>query len=177
MAPLIDFKEEKPKSTWKAYQMSWADKEHNKLPPILSWDDNNNRKRKQKEELTWETNNLTWTDNDESKPTSSWEWKENKEDKGKEKEKEEGTTQTTTYNTNTIPQQSTYRQSRLICINCDKKLLSIGAYCGNDEKYHTATKFYCHPCILECFGQPKRQGKWDNQSCFTCGEILLDKEI
>ncbi|KAG9305467.1 hypothetical protein G9A89_021185 [Geosiphon pyriformis] len=72
-APLIDFEEEKPKSTWETYQVSWADEEHNKLPPILLWDDNDNEKGKQKEELTWETNDLTWTDNNESKPTSSWE--------------------------------------------------------------------------------------------------------
>ncbi|KAG9298504.1 hypothetical protein G9A89_016501 [Geosiphon pyriformis] len=51
MAPLIDFEEEKPKPTW----------EHNKLPPILSWD--NNGKGKQTNKLTWKTNNLTWTDN------------------------------------------------------------------------------------------------------------------
>ncbi|KAG9301044.1 hypothetical protein G9A89_015780 [Geosiphon pyriformis] len=80
-----------------------ADEEHNKLSPILFWDDNNKGKRKQKEELTWETDDLTWTDNDESKLTSSWEWKEDKENKEKGKGKE--TTQTTTaYNTYTIPQ-------------------------------------------------------------------------
>ncbi|KAG9286640.1 hypothetical protein G9A89_007767 [Geosiphon pyriformis] len=73
MAPLIDFDEKKLKATWEAYQVLWADKEQNKLPPILSWDDNNKRKRKQKEELTWETDDLTWTDNNESEPTSSWE--------------------------------------------------------------------------------------------------------
>ncbi|KAG9302377.1 hypothetical protein G9A89_011427 [Geosiphon pyriformis] len=43
----------------KAYQVSWADEEHNKLPPIFSWDDNNKRKGKQKEELIWETDDLT----------------------------------------------------------------------------------------------------------------------
>ncbi|KAG9300730.1 hypothetical protein G9A89_023528 [Geosiphon pyriformis] len=63
--------EEKEKPTWEAYQVSWADKEHNKLLPILSWDDSNKGKGKQKEELTWETDDLTWTDNDESEPTSS----------------------------------------------------------------------------------------------------------
>ncbi|KAG9293650.1 hypothetical protein G9A89_018987 [Geosiphon pyriformis] len=57
MAPLINFKEEKPKPIWEAYQVLWADKEHNKLPPILSWDDNG--KRKQTNELIWETDNLT----------------------------------------------------------------------------------------------------------------------
>ncbi|KAG9299627.1 hypothetical protein G9A89_020798 [Geosiphon pyriformis] len=78
----------------------------------------NKGKGKQKEELTWETDDLTWTDNDESKPISSWEWKEDKENKEKGKEKK--TTQTTTvYNTYTIPQQSTYHQPKLICVNCE----------------------------------------------------------
>ncbi|KAG9296696.1 hypothetical protein G9A89_001328 [Geosiphon pyriformis] len=57
MAPLIDFEEEKPKPTWEAYQVLWADEEHNELPPILFWD--NNRKRKQTNKLTWETDDLT----------------------------------------------------------------------------------------------------------------------
>ncbi|KAG9306857.1 hypothetical protein G9A89_005758 [Geosiphon pyriformis] len=56
---LIKLEEEKKKPTWEAYQVSWADKEHNKLPPILSWDNNNKEKGKQKEELTWKTDDLT----------------------------------------------------------------------------------------------------------------------
>ncbi|KAG9287932.1 hypothetical protein G9A89_017527 [Geosiphon pyriformis] len=48
-APLIKFKKEEKKPTWEAYQVSWADEDHNKLVPILSWDDN---KEKQKEEPT-----------------------------------------------------------------------------------------------------------------------------
>ncbi|KAG9298178.1 hypothetical protein G9A89_005446 [Geosiphon pyriformis] len=51
----------------------------------------------------------------------------------------------------------------------------MGTHCGDDEEYHTATKFYCRPCMFEHFGQPKRQGKWNNQPCLTCGETLLDK--
>ncbi|KAG9290243.1 hypothetical protein G9A89_022219 [Geosiphon pyriformis] len=70
---LIELEEEKKKPTWEVYQVSWTDEEHNKLPPILSWDDSNKRKGKQTEELTWETDDLTWTDNNESEPTSSWE--------------------------------------------------------------------------------------------------------
>ncbi|KAG9299349.1 hypothetical protein G9A89_013997 [Geosiphon pyriformis] len=50
MAPLIDFEEEKQKPTWEAYQVLWADEEHNELLPILSWDDNG--KGKQTNELT-----------------------------------------------------------------------------------------------------------------------------
>ncbi|KAG9297101.1 hypothetical protein G9A89_019382 [Geosiphon pyriformis] len=70
---LIKLEEKKKKPTWEAYQVLWADKGHNELPPILPWDDNDNEKGKQKEELTWETNDLIWTDNDESELTSSWE--------------------------------------------------------------------------------------------------------
>ncbi|KAG9305753.1 hypothetical protein G9A89_005151 [Geosiphon pyriformis] len=132
-------------------------------------------KGKQKEELTWETDDLTWTDNDESEPTSSWEWEEDKENKEKGKEEETTQTITTYHNTYTIPQQSTYCQSKLICVDCGKKLSLMGACYGDDEKYHTTTKFYCRPCLLEHFERPKRQEKWDNQPCLACGEILLDE--
>ncbi|KAG9301074.1 hypothetical protein G9A89_015810 [Geosiphon pyriformis] len=64
---LIELEEEKEKPTWKAYQVHWADADHNKLPPILSW--NNNPKGKQKEELTWETDDLTWTNNEQEEPS------------------------------------------------------------------------------------------------------------
>ncbi|KAG9304858.1 hypothetical protein G9A89_000771 [Geosiphon pyriformis] len=99
-ALLIDFKEEKPKPTWEAYQVLWTDKEHNELPPILSWDDN--RKEKQTNELTWETDNLTWIDN-KHEEISSWEWNEDKE-KGKKKEERMPPTATiyNSYNPTTI---------------------------------------------------------------------------
>ncbi|KAG9303868.1 hypothetical protein G9A89_005778 [Geosiphon pyriformis] len=152
---LIELDKEKEKPIWETYQVSWADEEHNKLPPILSWDNNNKEKEKQKEELIWETDDLTWTDNDESELTSSWEWEKDKENKGKGKRKE--TTQTTTtYNTHTISQQSTYHRPKLICVNCSKKLSSMSTHYGDNEKYHTATKFYCYLCMLKHFGQPKR---------------------
>ncbi|KAG9307615.1 hypothetical protein G9A89_023180 [Geosiphon pyriformis] len=54
-APLIEFEEKVKKPTWKAYQVSWADNDHNELLSILSWDDNDNEKRKQREEHTWKT--------------------------------------------------------------------------------------------------------------------------
>ncbi|KAG9293303.1 hypothetical protein G9A89_007549 [Geosiphon pyriformis] len=47
--------------------------------------------------------------------------------------------------------------------------------CDDDEEYHAATKFYCCPCLLEHFRRPKRQEKWDNQSCLACKETLLDE--
>ncbi|KAG9287650.1 hypothetical protein G9A89_024000 [Geosiphon pyriformis] len=55
--PLIKLKEEETKSTWKAYQVSWADKNHNELLPVLLWDDQ--KKRKRREELTWDTDQLS----------------------------------------------------------------------------------------------------------------------
>ncbi|KAG9302894.1 hypothetical protein G9A89_022310 [Geosiphon pyriformis] len=102
----------------------------------------NKRKGKQKEELTWETDDLTWTNNDESELTSSWKWEEDKENKGKGKEEETTQTITAYNNTYTIPQRSTHCRLKLICINCGKKLSSMGACCGDDEEYNTATKFY-----------------------------------
>ncbi|KAG9285892.1 hypothetical protein G9A89_013317 [Geosiphon pyriformis] len=101
---LIELEEKKGKPTWEAYQVLWVDKEHNKLPPILFWDDSNKGKGKQKEELTWKTDDLTWTNNNKNKSTSSWEWEEDKENKEKGKEKETTQIITTYNNTYTILQ-------------------------------------------------------------------------
>ncbi|KAG9289495.1 hypothetical protein G9A89_003654 [Geosiphon pyriformis] len=61
--PLIEFKKEIRKPTWEAYQVSWANQDHNELPPVPSW--NGNVKGKQKKtKLTW-TSDQTWeTKND-----------------------------------------------------------------------------------------------------------------
>ncbi|KAG9299557.1 hypothetical protein G9A89_020728 [Geosiphon pyriformis] len=48
--PLIKFEKEERKPTWKVYQVSWANTEHNKLSPVPSWD--NNSKGKQSKKLT-----------------------------------------------------------------------------------------------------------------------------
>ncbi|KAG9296450.1 hypothetical protein G9A89_015042 [Geosiphon pyriformis] len=61
-APLIEFEKEEKKPTWEVYQVSWADSNHNELLPILSWDNNNNEKEKQREEHTWRTTINAWTD-------------------------------------------------------------------------------------------------------------------
>ncbi|KAG9284568.1 hypothetical protein G9A89_000651 [Geosiphon pyriformis] len=71
----------------------------------------------------------------------------------------------------------TWEAYQLIYVNCDKKLLSMGVCCGDNEEYSTTTKFYCRPCILEHFGRPECIGKWDSQPCLACGETLLDKRI
>ncbi|KAG9290376.1 hypothetical protein G9A89_007107 [Geosiphon pyriformis] len=105
-----------------------------------------------------------------------WKWKKaNNKEKGKEEKKDP--TPTTTYNDYiyTTLQQFTYYQLKLICIDCGKKLLSMGICCGNNKEYLTVTKFYCHACIIKCFGRPKQQEKWDNKPCLACGETLLDE--
>ncbi|KAG9304842.1 hypothetical protein G9A89_020533 [Geosiphon pyriformis] len=75
---LIKLEEEKEKPIWEAYQVSWANADHNKLPPILSWD---NKKKKKEEKLVWKPNLRAWSDDSQSKLTAEWSW----EEKGKEK--------------------------------------------------------------------------------------------
>ncbi|KAG9306551.1 hypothetical protein G9A89_004748 [Geosiphon pyriformis] len=147
---LIKLEEEKKKPTWKAYQVSWADADHNELPLILSWNDN--PKGKQKEELTWETDDLTWTDN-KQKELSSWKWK---------KREKENTQANNTYISYTYGQQQslTYCRPKLICIDCSKKLSLMGTCCDNNEEYQMATKFYCH-----------------NTPRVACGETFLDERM
>ncbi|KAG9307512.1 hypothetical protein G9A89_017342 [Geosiphon pyriformis] len=47
LAPLIEF-DNKKKPTWEAYQVSWADDNHNKLPPIFQAITNLDLRRKKK---------------------------------------------------------------------------------------------------------------------------------
>ncbi|KAG9293539.1 hypothetical protein G9A89_005542 [Geosiphon pyriformis] len=93
---------------------------------------------KQKEtKLTWNTDQTWETNNNQDKLT--WEWKEdNNKEKRKEKEKKT-TPNNSTYNlyTYTSPQSSGYHQPKLLCVDCGKKLSSMGACCGDDEEYST----------------------------------------
>ncbi|KAG9304621.1 hypothetical protein G9A89_020185 [Geosiphon pyriformis] len=75
----------------------------------------------------------------------------------------------------TTPQQFTYHQPKLVCIDCSKKLSSIGACCGNNKKYQMATKFYCCACLIKHFGRPKQVEKLDNTLCLACGETLFNE--
>ncbi|KAG9287782.1 hypothetical protein G9A89_017377 [Geosiphon pyriformis] len=75
--PLIKFEKEKAKPTWEAYQVSWADVNHNELLPILAWDNNDNGKEKQREKLTWKATINTWTDNNQSEMPPILDWEEN----------------------------------------------------------------------------------------------------
>ncbi|KAG9303836.1 hypothetical protein G9A89_018733 [Geosiphon pyriformis] len=58
-APLIEFEEEKKKPTWEAYQVSWANTEHNKLLLVLFWDDKKKGKKKDILEETTITEKIT----------------------------------------------------------------------------------------------------------------------
>ncbi|KAG9301409.1 hypothetical protein G9A89_018081 [Geosiphon pyriformis] len=60
--PLIKFEKKEKKPIWEVYQVLWAEADHNKLPPILFWDDNG--KEKQKEGLIWNTDQDWETNND-----------------------------------------------------------------------------------------------------------------
>ncbi|KAG9299714.1 hypothetical protein G9A89_013074 [Geosiphon pyriformis] len=138
-----------------AYQVSWANTKHNKLLLIPLWDDK--EKKRKEEKLTRETDQSYWNSNHQSKQLPIWTWEEKR--KEKEEEPEPATIPTYIPYTYSQPPQSYYCQPKLICINCGKKLLSMSACCGDNEKYLIATKFYCCPCIIECFGRPKQVGK------------------
>ncbi|KAG9299513.1 hypothetical protein G9A89_020684 [Geosiphon pyriformis] len=72
--------------TWEAYQVSWADINHNELLPILAWNKNDNKKKKQREKPTWKATIDAWTDNNQSEmpPILDWEEKNKKKGKGRE---------------------------------------------------------------------------------------------
>ncbi|KAG9288421.1 hypothetical protein G9A89_015627 [Geosiphon pyriformis] len=91
--PLIELEEEEKKPIWEAYQVSWADVDHNELLPILSWDDKG--KKKEEKKLVWKLNLRAWSDDSQSKPTAEWSWEE--KGKGKEQEKEPTLANESTY--------------------------------------------------------------------------------
>ncbi|KAG9300346.1 hypothetical protein G9A89_009970 [Geosiphon pyriformis] len=136
-----------------AYQVSWANDKYNKLPPILLWNDNGKKKQKETE-LTWNADQV-WDTDHNLEELPSWKWDKREKGKGKAKEEEPLPTASYTLYTDILPQLSSYCQPKLICINYGKKLSSIGAYCGDNKEYQTATKFYCCACLVKCFGRPK----------------------
>ncbi|KAG9304037.1 hypothetical protein G9A89_005947 [Geosiphon pyriformis] len=142
LTPLIEFEKEKVKPIWEAYQVSWADVNHNKLPPILAWNNNNNRKEKQKEEPTWEAIINTWTNNNQSEMPPILDWEEKNKEKGKGRE-ENIPEKTTTAKEITSGWEKEYLHEPikeppyipLKCKDCGKKLSSIGAWVVPDENY------------------------------------------
>ncbi|KAG9307509.1 hypothetical protein G9A89_017339 [Geosiphon pyriformis] len=83
----------------------WTDIDHNKLPPILAWDNNDNEKKKQRKESTWKATINAWTDNNQSKMPPILDWEEKNKKKGKERE-ENIPEETTTHQTKTTKHES-----------------------------------------------------------------------
>ncbi|KAG9299899.1 hypothetical protein G9A89_005428 [Geosiphon pyriformis] len=161
--PLIEFKEEKAKPTWEVYQVLWADVDYNELPPILAWDNNDNKKEKQREELIWEATINAWTNNNQSEmlPILNWEEKNRKKEKGREENIPEKTTITEEI---TSGWEREYLREPikelpyipLKCKDCGKKLFSMGAWVALDKDYWMRTHYYCKPCHRKQYGYPKR---------------------
>ncbi|KAG9296611.1 hypothetical protein G9A89_015203 [Geosiphon pyriformis] len=64
----------------------------------------------------------------------------------------------------------------LKCKDCHKKLSSIGVCILPEEEYENHTCYYCKTCHRERWGHLiKRSRKWDNISCLTCGDMLLEE--
>ncbi|KAG9298904.1 hypothetical protein G9A89_015926 [Geosiphon pyriformis] len=140
--PLIKFEEEKVKPTWKAYQVSWANVDHNKLPPIFAWDNNDNGKEKQREEPTWEATINAWTNNNQSKmpPILDWKEKNKKKEKGREENIPEETTTAEEITSGWKKKYSHEPIKELLyiplkCKDCGKKLFSMGAWVVPDKDY------------------------------------------
>ncbi|KAG9292627.1 hypothetical protein G9A89_006999 [Geosiphon pyriformis] len=75
---------------------------------------------------------------------------------------------------NQISLQRNHQQCRLKleCSVCKKKLLSMTACSAPDEDPRNPTHYYCNYYNKEKYGYPERHGKWDEELCLTCGELL-----
>ncbi|KAG9303591.1 hypothetical protein G9A89_018487 [Geosiphon pyriformis] len=154
---LIELEEEEKKPIWEAYQVLWADNDHNKLPL-----ERGKKKKNLPEEQTKDCG-VTMA--------KSWE----KKGKGKEQEEEPKQTTSLTHILYATPLQNAYHRPKLVCVSCGKKLSTMSTCCRKDKEWMTATKYYCCPCILECNRQPPKIRKWDGTLCLTCRDTLLDK--
>ncbi|KAG9292863.1 hypothetical protein G9A89_016225 [Geosiphon pyriformis] len=90
---LIELEEEK-KPIWEAFQVSWADADHNELLLILLWND---KEKKKKKELTWKPNLGAW---------------------GKEKEDDQPQSTNSAHISYSTPPQTKYHQPKLVCVSC-----------------------------------------------------------
>ncbi|KAG9289783.1 hypothetical protein G9A89_015363 [Geosiphon pyriformis] len=61
---------------------------------------------------------------------------------------------------------------KLECSICKKKLLSMTACSAPDEDPKNPTHYYCNCCNKEKYSYPERHGKWDEEPCLVCGELL-----
>ncbi|KAG9301554.1 hypothetical protein G9A89_004825 [Geosiphon pyriformis] len=151
--PLIEFEKETRKLIWEVYQVSWANEDHNKLPPIFSWDDKG--KGKKNKELTWKTDQNWKTDNDQDEP-ANW------EERRKKKEPLSPVV--------LIIQMCTFYHHQPIIVNQNWNA-SITARNCCQWAYAMA--------IMKNTPQPQdfTAAHWDNQPCLVCETILPDKGI
>ncbi|KAG9297653.1 hypothetical protein G9A89_011168 [Geosiphon pyriformis] len=92
---------------------------------------------------TIETYQVSWADDYQTEllPPPTW------EKKGKSRAKEEPQSSSLGY---VISDQRNlfYQLPRLICVDCEKKLSTMGACIGDNEEWPTATKYYCRLCKI-----------------------------
>ncbi|KAG9294105.1 hypothetical protein G9A89_021464, partial [Geosiphon pyriformis] len=58
------------------------------------------------------------------------------------------------------------------CSVCKKKLSSMTACSALDEDPRNPIHYYCNRYNKEKYGYPERHGKWDEELCLACGELL-----
>ncbi|KAG9305539.1 hypothetical protein G9A89_003602 [Geosiphon pyriformis] len=63
----------------------------------------------------------------------------------------------------------------LKCKDYKKKLSSMRACISPKEEYKTHICYFCKACHRKRFEYLKKSGKWNNTSCFTCGDMLPEE--
>ncbi|KAG9301662.1 hypothetical protein G9A89_016732 [Geosiphon pyriformis] len=134
--------------------------DHNELPLILAWDEDNHGKGKQKEEHTWETTIGAWIDDNQNELPPTLSWKE----KGKGKKREDNLPEETESTKDiTITATTTIHTTQM------QRLWEETFFHGSLD--HTRQKLLnTNPLLLQAF-------KWNNKPCLACGKQLLDKGI
>ncbi|KAG9285980.1 hypothetical protein G9A89_022656 [Geosiphon pyriformis] len=116
---------------------------------------------------TIKTYQVSWVDNYRIELPLPPTW----EEKGKGRAKEEPQSSSLEYVTSD-QKNLFYQPPRLICVDCGKKLFTMGTCIGNNKEWPITTKYYCRLCLLEKFGQLKQQGK----ILFLITELLEPKK-
>ncbi|KAG9304325.1 hypothetical protein G9A89_019887 [Geosiphon pyriformis] len=107
-----------------------------------------------------ETYQVSWADDYQTELPPPPIWKE----KGKGRAEEELQLSSLGYVTSD-QRNLFYQPLRLICVDCEKKLSTMGACIGDNKEWPTATKYYC------------RSYKWDHMPCLAYGKILSDEGL
>ncbi|KAG9304664.1 hypothetical protein G9A89_021444 [Geosiphon pyriformis] len=144
--PLIELKEEK-KPIWKAFQVFWANADHNELSLILSWND---KGKKKKEELIWQPNLRAWDEDELNESTAEWTWEEKR--KGKEKKDDQPPSANSAYVLYSMPPQTGY----FVVKNCQQWAHAVVRTKNRQQQLNTTVTH-------------------DSTLCLTCGDTLLDE--